>query len=286
MDYSFSDFLRERREQGSVSRLQLEIYRPSDSSLCSSEGSHDADSRRDPDEDISVNDLMYALYPFQKRKRIRYTHKRAVPKLLQSDLRRHYANILFNVLNSHDYSIMQSFSERYLASSVIMRRPGVRTELVEKPSVLVEGSETLLRYWGVLCLLLPDQISQVENVRVVRYSNSERSKVVCDVVSSCTQIYQHHDCSEILLNDRTYPSSADSEIFFATTLGGVEYRSRKRLRGPDAESDIAKVVSFGPLHIRMLPRPMKVQLAMTVTLHINEFYQISEVEYGTVTVAY
>lgn len=243
--------------------------------------------------DVSVGDLLYALYPFQRPKRIR-PPRRLVPRLFQSDPRRFYASMLMNALNSHDVPYMQTFIERYMIPQATLSRPAVNTEVFAKPSLLLVGTDAMLRYWSFLGVIVPDQTTQAENIRVVRTSNSESCKVVCDLVSSSTQIYDHQ-CVKGLISSAMFSSP---EMEMKEVPGGYVYRSLKTMDPTDIDrkkrcfSDLNEhvfpgpAVTYGPLNLRLLPKPKRTQMAMTLTMHINELRQISALEYGSVTIVY
>lgn len=247
--------------------------------------------------EVGIGDLLYALYPFQKPKRVRGIRRKlpVVPRLIQSDIRRNYSTMLLNALNSHDPLFIQPFVEKYLTPFVTLTKPAVKTAVMVKPSTFVEGADALVRYWSMLSIIIPDQILQAENVQVVRNSKDNSCRIVCDLISSCTQLYEHQLSARSLLSTSTTGSYA--EINDSINDG----HGRKKQRVDDgaivayncpcepvfcAIAGPPPAVAYGPLHLRLLPKPLKIQMIMKLTLHVNEMQQISSLEYGAASLVY
>lgn len=247
----------------------------------------------DENDDVSIGDIIDALYPFQRPKRIRLP-RRPVPRLLQSDPRRFYTSMLLNALNSNDAPYLRSFVERYMIPHATLRRPVAKMGVVTKPSLLLVGSESMLRFWNFQSAFIPDRVAQAENIRVVRYSNSEACKVVCDLILTSTQIYEDRSVKSLVTSAMLSTPGMEMKV----VSDGYEYHStklthsthlmeRKRpayVLNETTPSDSR--VTYGPVDLVLMEKPRLVQMAMTLTLHINELRQITSVEYGTASFAF
>lgn len=58
-------------------------------------------------DEVSQNEIVKARYPFQKPKRTRFSRNRPLPRLFRNDVRQHYAAMLMNALNSHDFAYIR-----------------------------------------------------------------------------------------------------------------------------------------------------------------------------------
>lgn len=260
-----------------------------EASTCSSDS---VTSKEDKNGDVSVGDLLDALYCFRGPKRIRLP-RRPVPRLLHSDPRRYYATMLMNVINSHNTSYMQSFVERYMTPQTTLKRPAMNMEVTAKTSILLDGRDAILRYWSFLCAILPDQIMKTDNIRVVRSSNSETSKVVCDLVSSWTQICDQQFVFRCISSAMmATPGMETKEI-----SDGYEYRCLGKMYSIDSNKKkrcFSDLIETNGARLTLPDAPTTLRdpaanfgriksvttMAMTLTLHIDELRQISALEFG------
>lgn len=263
--------------------------------LWSNASSHnDETSLESSDEDIlekatfqvSDGDIIHALSLFQKPKRTRFLRNRPVPRLFHNDVRQHYAVMLMNALNSHDSLFMRSFVDQYMLPNATFLRPTVKSELMTKPTLRFNSVQTLLRFWNVVNRVTPDAVHEVNDVRVIRYNHTDACKVVCNVVTSFTQMYVYaHEKNLICSEIRAAPRIESTPV-----AGVFELRSAPEGESSDDNStsseDTDCAVACGPIFLRLLPKPIPVIMATTLTFHINEVRQIAGLEYGSATLAY
>jgi hypothetical protein len=116
-----------------------------------------------------------------------------MPRLLKSDLRRQYARMFANVMNSHDSLMMQSFLAKYAKKEVIMDKimaPGacrndgsdqlVMTTQVRNPcKIHLTGVDEITGYWHALHSLTPDQVLYLEETQVRTRPGSMACKITC-----------------------------------------------------------------------------------------------------------
>eukprot|EP01040_Poterioochromonas_malhamensis_P019951 gene19951-23709_t len=83
------------------------------------DGTCDDESRSSDDEDDLQ--VISALLPFKKRRQ-RPSRRKAFPRIIKQDIRRHYGQMLVNVLNSHDGQTIDAFLDRYALPSIILTK--------------------------------------------------------------------------------------------------------------------------------------------------------------------
>lgn len=230
----------------------------------------------DENGDVSVGDLLDALHSLRGPKRIRRP-RRSVPRLLHSDTRRFYATMLANAFNSYDEQYLHAFLELYMTPLATSSQPALKSEVMTKPSILLVGINSILRFRSFYDAFVSDQTIRVENVRVVRYSNRETSKVVCDLEVAWTQIYDHHGVHSFISS----AMRSNPNVEFREVSDGYEYRSTT-CWSENSEAVEPPVCSFLPT---LLPIQRRTRMVMPLTLHINELRQIFAMECGSASVA-
>lgn len=153
--------------------------------------------REDPD--VPVGELLDALYSLNKKsKRVRDRRRLLVPRLVQMDIRRHYLQMFTNTMNSHDPIFLSRFAHRYLAPNIVLTKPKQASNIVNyypsKDDSIAESTNSLLHfsgisdlvsYWTALMELTPDNITKVDNIRIVRRTRRRRTaKRVATTMSS------------------------------------------------------------------------------------------------------
>lgn len=152
-----------------------------------------------------------------KRKRIRPKRKRkstvVVPRLFKRDIRRHYAAMMANVTNSHDYNLFYAFFRTYSVENLVMKRQFHNGLLLtsmgnaesnslfpsrmvyNQPAPDIHGVLSFINAMYLTTKLHPDQVISVEDVQVVTRTDSARSKVMFKTKVDFTLMYDIHPIS-------------------------------------------------------------------------------------------
>ena len=180
------------------------------------DGTCDDESRSSDDEDDLQ--VISALLPFKKRRQ-RPSRRKAFPRIIKQDIRRHYGQMLVNVLNSHDGQTIDAFLDRYALPSIIMTKridgkciaysgpdPFDQKNIENLPiiDITVKGRADISRYWQLLQSVVPDQCMRINNARIsrnvqsvtdpttgkVRLVGDDDTRVICEWEGRATQIYE------------------------------------------------------------------------------------------------
>lgn len=162
--------------------------------------------------------LISALLPVHNRRQ-RPSRRKALPRIIKQDIRRHYGQMLINVLNSHDGKSFDAFLNRYALPSVALikrfipencaicrsyirnlQKVGVSPGPVE---IVISGREKITHYMQSLQSLVPDQVMRINGVNILRCTRTvadsntgkgrivsdDDTKVVCEWEGRATQIF-------------------------------------------------------------------------------------------------
>lgn len=132
-----------------------------------------------------------------KRPRVRRNRKRLPPKsvahlpairILKSDIRRRYAEMVMKVMNNYDISMFDSFLHSFCA-------PGFRfTEVIPKlqnskvPNC-IDGLENIIKSWAYCFEIMPDCVFHLYDAKFIRTLGHKGSRVVCKARLTGTKLY-------------------------------------------------------------------------------------------------
>ena len=119
-----------------------------------------------------------------------------VPRILKSDIRRQYARMFTNVMNSHDHELMQSFLRRYGSKDLRMDKfmaPGALCDNKEEVTIVnpttprkknscdvtLYGVEHISLYWFMMNIMTPDQIFSIDDIKIRTKPDSMACTVTC-----------------------------------------------------------------------------------------------------------
>ncbi len=124
-----------------------------------------------------------------------------VPRILKNDIRRQYARMFSNVMNSHDHEYMFGFLRRFAQKDARMDKilahgscPGTaidshngvivtpvpnKSGKVPSCDVHVNGIENIANYWQMMHQVTPDQIFLIEDTKIRTKPDSMACTVTC-----------------------------------------------------------------------------------------------------------
>lgn len=179
----------------------------------------DCDDQSRSYEDQDDLQVISALLPFKKRRQ-RPSRRKAFPRIIKQDIRRHYGQMLVNVLNSHDGRTIDAFLDRYAIPSVTLVKhvdgkciafnsadPFDQKSFRNLPQtvdITIKGRADISRYWQLLQSVVPDQCIRINNARIsrnvqsvtdpntgkVRLVGDDDTRVICEWEGRATQIYE------------------------------------------------------------------------------------------------
>jgi hypothetical protein len=133
--------------------------------------------------------------PKPKRRPPAYKLLPIAPRFLKNDIRRQYANMYANVLNSFDSDLLLSFFGTFLSRSAVMRNeirplpspPGSLREQQEQQqcihtadhSLQIEGKDMISCFLLATRQLSPDIVCRVESTHIITRSDTNTSELKC-----------------------------------------------------------------------------------------------------------
>lgn len=125
-----------------------------------------------------------------KKRRVRYRRTQSFPRVIKTDIRRHYATMIANVFNSHCISLLQSFFATYCTQQLRVEKKF--NELSKKPYAdqhLLTSTTGILLLAAVGMQLNPDETFTLTNTKVITRSDSDEATIVINFSTSLTTLY-------------------------------------------------------------------------------------------------
>lgn len=116
----------------------------------------------------------------------------ALPRVIKTDIRRHYGTMITNVFNSHDISLLQSFFATYCTGSMhFTLNPvgNVSPRLDDINEHLLTSATGLSLFVAVGTQLSPDETISLINTKVVTRSDREETVIVLTLRSTKTSLF-------------------------------------------------------------------------------------------------
>lgn len=181
----------------------------------------------------------------EKRKRFRKYYDRRVkpfPRVLKRDIRRTYAAMLMNVMNSYDAELILKFFTHFChsacnlyddSSEAMSIQPNAQMAL-SLPSSSSSSSSTSLRHVQgpehiALHMLrgmdlVPDCTVRLRQASIHQFLNTKGSKIVCHVTMSGTKLFKYafHPGSLMLQNINVMHEAGTQEQVFQVSFVPVE----------------------------------------------------------------
>lgn len=245
-----------------------------------------------------------------RRRRIRPKRKKNyIPRVVKSDIRRHYGSMVANVLNSCNNELMHSFFQNYAipAFRMEMRQVDPSSYAHLPPQVIqnnvskfVKGisfdGEEWLKFMSPVChAASPDQVFRLNNVRLVTRLNDESSLVVMDTEIEGSRVYDinpldvldyifsydsdevtpgKHSQHQAVLRTSALNASAPTSTPVSTYSSPS---SRLQHDGLNRNCNAKQV--FGP-SVKLLPQPKRVRMQSQMVLVLGVDRRIESIIVG------
>mmetsp|Transcript_27941 Transcript_27941/g.30536 ORF Transcript_27941/g.30536 Transcript_27941/m.30536 type:complete len:280 (-) Transcript_27941:76-915(-) len=171
--------------------------------------------------------LIPCTKPAKKKKKRSSTHRTDNPKyipairILRRDIRRKYAEMLTNVLNSYDLDLHRRFLQEFGNPDLIQVFRSYPPDLLEKLSRKPHnvGIDSLIEGISRQYLAIPDIVFQLSDVKVCQRLNTPGSKIVASSMVRGTMLYSIVRTQKYTIQDNNYqqvPSEKEDNSMFAT----------------------------------------------------------------------
>jgi len=153
------------------------------------------------------------------------------PRVVYADIRRSYANMFVNCMNSGDFPLMYGFLETFLAPDCrkIATKTFKNTTLVDSRISEQQGVIDISKHWYCRMSIVPDTMVKIKDLRIVSNSKSDETKILARFEMTGTKVlneFKHQGYCCIHNND-TYncPTIRCAMQHFATNSSTSKYYS-------------------------------------------------------------
>lgn len=186
-------------------------------------------------EELSKKTQRVKLRPRGRTANPRSNRAISLPRILNSDIRRKFAVMFSNVLNSANGSLLDSFINRYRSPSFSLRKQVLNSLFAElhpgllPPAIELEGSDVVGFYLKCIVNCSPDFAFYVENTHIKQRSDSRKTELVTDFTIVGTQLFKVNPLVviEYMLDNLSAASSDDENI-------NIQMRKRRKSEFPSS----------------------------------------------------
>ena len=183
-------------------------------------------------------------------KRGRYNPTIHIPKVPKHDIRRYFANMFMNTLNSGEFGHSQTFFQTFMTSKCqfITTTPKLPDMLKIPTCVVGSGPHLFAHYFLGLHVMFPDIIMTMNSNKVITYRNSDYTKIVADLVVDYTKTVHIPDNLWVpplhLLSD-IYSSNSLEEVTQVLSRTKLENKVENKVECSDhtTDNDISRMTS-------------------------------------------
>lgn len=111
------------------------------------------------------------------------------PRLLKTDVRRQYAQMFTNVMNSYDGNLLRKFMSVYCHANVTLLDCAPENIQYKLPPIVqMDGLRSILKYWAYNSLIIPDFICRTMDTEIRVIPSSNESKIICKCIFQGTKV--------------------------------------------------------------------------------------------------
>jgi hypothetical protein len=155
------------------------------------------------------------------------------PHIARNDIRRYYAQMYMNTMNSANFTHIQSFLHTFMTGHCTFQIDYNSDEPLNLPPMLASSSPRMFAYYLLGGhVMFPDNVAYFRNTKLITSEAWTGTKVVIDVEVHCTKVCQ--------LPTSAWIPAAEEGIFLATAgnstsvVGTKRPRKRAKLTGASA----------------------------------------------------
>jgi hypothetical protein len=224
-----------------------------------------------------------------ERRRERRRVKFPKPRIMKNDIRKYYANMMTNVMNSFNLEMLASFFFQYCSRDfeyVNVQFPRLFSSSMNSNNLQhmqVKGFDTTFSYWFESVATIPDMITQLNNVefRVVDTIYLPEQKLLTNEEACFNTNEQEYErvhshsivtAYVIMSGQQILQSIEDPSEFVALITKGKE-------KAYTMQEVTEKYETWSAHQVRsLLQPPLAMKLGGTIQLHINDQHQITKID--------
>ena len=192
--------------------------------------------------------------------------------VVKYDIRRSYANIMFNVLNSGNFRMFFGFFDEFCVPSFTHRISRTITEK-SSPRTIVSTNNGLVnssKKWQFAMNRTPDAAFRMKNATILTKKDGSESRLVCSFVFEATKLYD--DAADPVPDEALYRSSEDSP--------DTDYNF-KGDRTAMLESVSQSVEEYNKTRLVLREKPKHIHAEGVITLWIDRNCMLTKMEMDT-----
>jgi hypothetical protein len=257
-------------------------------------------SSNEDDDETQSNNTSQAVQPVRRRHRKYYDRRvKPFPRVLKRDIRRSYANMLINVMNSYDVELIVKFFTHFCLANCYLFDDSSEAMQIQPNSMIssllngpmgalnganaggaarnnntslrqVQGPEHIALHMLRGMDLVPDCVVQLKQASIHQYLNTTGSKIVCKVTMSGTKLFKYAFTSgSVMLQSILHQTEAQEQVFNVLQMVLGESAAAK-LSMEDISQYFQKI---------MVSEPVDVSFAATITMYLDEEHRIYRLDF-------
>ncbi len=234
-------------------------------------------SQEETSSNSDSNDVC-AAQPVQKKARKEEKVHVFRPRVLKNDVRKNYATMFANIMNSLDFPIMFGFFDTYFTPEFKQHHPMKTGDDVIPHGLTTQGIAAAAKFWCFAMQISPDFLFQLKDTRILYSPFSTNSKIVSIYSYGATKLFKYN----MNMQDEFSFANADNIDLALTTedaqsltvkadkkgkkstYSGVELHKLALIRSIQATVD-----NFTD-SLQLCTEQIKVYMEFTLTMHLNE----------------
>lgn len=152
-----------------------------------------------------------------------------LPRIVKSDLRRKFGLMFMNVMNSMDFTMLDSFFRKFfIPSASLIKTP--HDDSVMGCSVHLQSTNLLIAYFGLILQLSPDKILRLGEMKIRQRADASGSELVANFQLRLTKL---HDTAPTKMAEYVIRKFTEAKRLFSTDTDFVaegSKRSNKRAK--------------------------------------------------------
>lgn len=206
-----------------------------------------------------------ALVPRKKKKKKKKSKKRGSTnpafnpqiRIFRRDIRRKYATMFNNVVNSHDSSLLSQFLKEFAVPHFeALEEIPENLEIKLYRMKVIQGQDQFVRMLGLNYLMMPDSFFRLTDVKVCQTLNISGSRIILHSEMTGTMLYE-------VMNSHSRPQQHHQQ---RTITDGGETNGSQHVCSNELQN-------AGPT-LQILRKPFEYTLDTVLTMQLDENHRI------------
>jgi len=247
---------------------------------------------RSDDSDGSV----WAIASQQSAKqRVKDRRWNLIPKVLKYDVRRYYAQMLANAMNSIDVAFLRSFFNNYSVPNMAMTKGpeprGFSKGYIDDGQqnnansnvnpqgysyIQLQGIDAVAQFWTLVCSCESDSVVKVSETKIISRINTTSSTVVTDFQTDITMTRYNEFVKAVAELMRTSKEQTST----------ISKKRRREEGGGLTAMTLQQLHAACTADAKLLPKPVPVKITGKLVMELDERKRIEHLNFGPVAVMF